>query len=832
MYKVDDKQQGTSAVYRAAFPAVRVFIYGHEVTDDIIDVRPNQAGGSVERSPGSCSLTLENRWDKYILTNADMQVVGEKKMALNFDISAEGLAEIFDSFNIDSLTSGHKRELDSAFSYQRRADPKYNFSILFLEEREKIDNNLKESDFYSSLLLKKSVIEKKMSFTSTIRPKKETNLVQYSARKIFDYPMQEGDCIFHPNDGIRVAMRDPFDPTVWYWSFTGFVDGFTEESDVNHVSTINLSCTDVSKMARYSYAKSFGYLDPSINDNLEGNLESGKTAVDTGIVIYQNIFEGFTIYEILETVFFGSESTAGVLDATALAEISRLSAEGVRDWDIYNYLIGHLDMTEQTAIKLMYGRNLPNASFYKEEDLDQTMSRYGLRLTRSDVTAFIKNKRGSGGEKERRLKTLNWAAVQHPSGITYKRKDRSHGVSAYFYGDTDIADDQVGKQIPTLYQWNEVLHHRVRLSDLDTMAFVSEEDDLLMGSAVKANTSIDQVIDIIGKNDEGRYPVGHGRIFYLAPAKLASRFGRSVVDRSFGGAPGMHTNFKDRLSFIYDLADYIEFRFYATPRGDMVFEMPFYDFSPYDFFDQRTVWEVGDETARIVKSYKTVFNKDYDGDYIEETGVTELGLVKQSPGYMEYDFAFNYDQHFTFEKYEQMGYSNSLSDNSMLTYFGAIGNTVGKMSSAQNRDLHKTQYAKVQELIPILGQRVGEAEAWGFIDTEEGVDIFTALRLNQANAEARSLGINISPKLGLMVNRPAVWKQRNYYANIVSIQHSLVWNSDMSTTVNINQPRGWTGEYDPDTLEPIYKHFGGDRPFNLSEFLVKGTVEAQRKGED
>jgi hypothetical protein len=725
-----------------------------------------------------------------------MKVIGEKKADINGKpaVRAEDLPQ-----------SGY--------------DTRYNFSILFLEEREGADDNLKESSFYDDLLVKKNVIEKKMSFTRKITPKTETNLVQYEARTIFDYPMQEGDCIFHANDGVRVVMRDPFDPTVWYWQFTGFVDGFTEDRDVHDVSTVSIACTDVSKMARYSYAQSASFLDSSISDDLEGNLETGATAVDTGIVLYQQVFEGFTVYEILETVFFGSESTLLAIDLSALAEVTNLALQS--DWEIYNYLSGHLNMSVKDVISLMYGEDLPNASFYKEEDLEQAKSKYGLKISRLKITDTVRKKLVTG-EKRDRLKALSWAEVRHPRGISYKRNNDRQGVSVYFYGDTDQADDQVGKKIPTLYQWNELLHHRVRITDLDTMSVNGVKN-------LKSTTTIEQVIDIIGKNEDGNYPVGHGRVFYLAPAKLASRFGRSVLDRSFGGAPGMHATFKDRLSFVYNLAEYIDFRFYATPRGDLVFEMPFYDFDPYDFFAQKTVWEVGDETAQIVKNYKNVFSTNYSGNYIEETGVTELELVDESTN--EYDFAFNYDQHFTFERYEQMGFSNSFNDNSVVTYFGARAHTISNIQGTDNPDLHKTQYSKIQELIPTLGQRVLDDEAWGFIDTQEGVDIYTALRLNQINAEARNLGVNISPKLGLMVNRPIIWKARNYYANIVSIQHSLVWNSDMSTTVNINQVRGWTGEYDPDTLQPVYKHFGGDRPFNLSKFLVKGVATNQRKGE-
>jgi len=91
--------------------------------------------------------------------------------------------------------------------------------------------------------------------------------------------------------------------------------------------------------------------------------------------------------------------------------------------------------------------------------------------------------------------------------------------------------------------------------------------------------------------------------------------------------------------------------------------------------------------------------------------------------------------------------------------------------------------------------------------------------LNKVNAEARSLSIEANPKFGLMVNRPIHWKKRNYYANIVSLQDSISWNSDCSTVINVNQIRGWNGQVD-EHGNMIHKHFGdSDRPFDLARFL-------------
>jgi hypothetical protein len=146
-------------------------------------------------------------------------------------------------------------------------------------------------------------------------------------------------------------------------------------------------------------------------------------------------------------------------------------------------------------------------------------------------------------------------------------------------------------------------------------------------------------------------------------------------------------------------------------------------------------------------------------------------------------------------------------------------------------DYNKFQWAIAKELIPTLGLRVGSNPVWNFIDSDESAEAYCALSLNRVNAEARNISIGTIPKLGLMVNRPLYWRKRNYYASIVSVQHSISWQSSMETVVNMNQVRGWSGEYD-NYGNPVHRHFGdGNRPFNLAE-LIKQTSLGSYTGDN
>src|SRR4030042_439392 len=69
----------TEGIYRAAFPAFRIFIFGQEVSGDVAEVRVNQSGGSQDRSPSTCSFSLVNVSDKYILDHDDMIAISNSR---------------------------------------------------------------------------------------------------------------------------------------------------------------------------------------------------------------------------------------------------------------------------------------------------------------------------------------------------------------------------------------------------------------------------------------------------------------------------------------------------------------------------------------------------------------------------------------------------------------------------------------------------------------------------------------------------------------------------------------------------------------------------------
>ena len=484
-------------------------------------------------------------------------------------------------------------------------------------------------------------------------------------------------------------------------------------------------------------------------------------------------------------------------------------------------------MNINDVARLTYGKELTPSNDATLDSVLDLARENSYSINRAAVTDAVKKHVYS--EKIENFANKKIPAISHPRGVTFKRRDDKRGVNAYFYGKLDETDEQVGQPVKTLFEWNEVIHHRVRSEDL---IFMASDDYKGLNPFLKdtfKSYSIDKVISIIGTNGasagvEGLYSVGKGYVFYLAPGTLETKFSRTVFDQSSGPA-SQHSIFKDRLTFLYDLVDLIQFCFYATPRGDIVCEMPFFDYDP-EFFFKAQAPDLFDTSNN--DSYQDLLGKN-------EYDVTDISLYDALVPYREvhedyldgstttsyYSDAFDYRQHFTVETPEQMGFSNTSTDEGVLTMFTSMTNTIRNFKSMNSLN-RRGPYHLIKELIPTLGLRIGEDQSWNFIDTIEGDSMQAALMLNRTNAEARTVAVQTVPKFGLMVNRPLFWKHRNYYGNIVSLNHSITWNSDINTTINLNQVRGWSGEVDPSSKNPIHRHFGdSNRPFNMAEFLDK-----------
>lgn len=857
---------------RVAFPSCRVFIYGHEVSNDVISVRVNNSGGSLERRPSTCTITLTNQLNRYTLRLDDILSIGEYKGILSNAWATAAMANSIqdnrsDSFIYTDKSSGSvvevRRSSDGGGSMDfnpgrslayplgntglslstetlselaqklAQASAQDRFYLLqslsttpsgaplvitqadaealtqqILQEKKKLDTkNPNSVDVVGSwdvlevpYHIKREVINKKLTYTiSTNTLEKSSELLTYPNEIVYDYHMQQGDCIFHPNDPVRVCFRDPFDPRIWYWMFTGFVDSWTEDCGVNLDSRISIECTDVSKMARYAIAEfNTGLRDPSIVTDTE--ITKNKIAT-TKPISKKEIFSDLSIPEILEIIFFGSESASLLVkDARAFSEASMI--ENLTK----DELILYFQSKYSSTLDKVYGDVSFSTSSSSLKDVATDSARKALFNKTVD---FLRAKYMTFYNQ------LNWPAVSSPRDVYFKRRSDEQGLHFFVYGDPDQADkDFNASSVVSLYSWNELIHHRVRPDDLVTMMLDTPSlsngegftDDISIVSTL-ASLSLDDVIFRVG-TDITNYPVGHGRVFYLAPAQLSTVLGNGVLNRDFANVSSTQSIFKDRLTHLYDVADSSDWRFYATPKGDLVFEMPFYDWDPDDFLQT---------------------NEGTSIDYVD--GISDFNDLDSDIAVNSFLIpSFDYSKEFRITLDDQASFSNTNTDNGVVTMYRVQSRFGDNMDAIQDTNLSNYRIAYDRALIPTLGPRIQEGQIWGFITSEEGAEIFAALQLNKLNAEARNVGIDTVPKFGLMVNRPVHWMYRNYFGNIVSLHHSYAWNNNVSTNISMNQIRAWSGDLD-ESGNLVYRHFGSsNRPFNLREFVAKSNKQDRQKG--
>ena len=807
----------TDGIYRAAFPAFRIFIFGQEVSGDVVEVRINHSGGSQDRSPGTCSFTLVNPFDKYIMDHDDMIALGNSRKTLvstldqNVQAYKDTLqylrgacgedATVLQEFLREISAQPEKyaeltQEIEDAYADLQASKKQYQD---FWEEGKVLDNIkhkvVKEKAYKLSGLLEEDLKQYFEKREGAFDPSFYTNFKNFE----YTYNFQEGDSIFHPNDPIRIAFRDPFNPRIWYWMFTGFVDSFTEDVGVNQESLLTITGTDVSKMARYSFIQlDTGLLDQSIRDLFANIPAIAGTTAETKFVAFQNLFVGFTVFEILELLFFGQDTFLGSLNETT----DRFLA-GFSTIDLHVYLMHTLGMSTYDAAAL------------------------SPKEMRSSLKQFrIEN-------KETRFSGANIPAISTPQGVSFKRRNAKFGTHAFFVGDEiDALDAAIGGKDShishgNLKKLNDFLHHRVTVYDPFNMAAPVEsmEGAPIVGALKKP----EEIITEIGMNPD-KYPVGGGRVVYVSPSTLGTKLEKGVLDETVVNAVAMHSEFKDRLSFLYDVAERMEFCCYATPKGDMVFEMPFYDFEPWLFDKEDAHISNAEIQGKVEIDQKKLSSWEETCHYTDEElrhmlGIrTQLELEREGFNLEEEDDEkFSYMDHFTINKHETMGYSNSMNDQGMLTAYRAMPNFFRNYQSGEDRNSKVYEYVSAPGLAPILGLRLGDGTPWGFTQGKEEARLYANLELRRANAEARNIGFQTLPAFGLMVNRPIYWRQRNYLANIVSSQHSIVWNSSCDSTVNVNHVKGWTGSFDADKMEQ-FTYFGGEMPFNMARlvFAKKG----------
>lgn len=526
------------------------------------------------------------------------------------------------------------------------------------------------------------------------------------------YQIYSGSTVFHTSDPIRIFLQDPYDPYVWYYGFTGYITNDSDVIDVNNNKEVQFTCEDVTRAFKYA----------RIGVNPQLNNPDILTLINDQI-IYSGTKEPFNKLSIVENMFFqvfGGEPT-GISNA---------------DLGISSRPGGSLD-----------GQNTEFFSGVGNFDIEN-----------SRVFIF-----GTPPEKS-----------------PERAKDFMKNISAY------VKSNDV-----TLPEYQRFVHHKVEYGDLNLSRINESSEDLTRRSEFASDillrardeeafvtstiqtSLIWETITFIGENID-LYPMD-GRLIMIFPASLSPTSNTDVMTQALGDYSVTNSNFVSRFSIMKQMAERIDFSFYASPRGDLLFEMPFYDFHPDDF---NVDTEIPSGANRNIYTEK------------REIG----GNVLLWPKYKELP---SYAHAFTIGKNNRIDYSRTFSDASIRTmlvtgYWVAKNNPdIGNVSEI----IGDNTVAVSESLFVGFGSRSETINSHAYIASPEAAQLFAEIQLNKINSSANSLSVSVDAKFDLFLNRPIRVIDREILGTLRSYTHDInIGSRTLSTSsISLNNTRVWAG---------------------------------------
>lgn len=792
------------SVIKNLYPGYRVFIAGIEVTSLVSAVQRNWP----TNSPQQVTLTLENLDEVFTMNREDMLTVGAIK-----DGTFRIYIENWSAFTNALLTENQLQAI-RGFS----GVPDNQFALLpsdFLRYASKINKQgitgFRQPPVISPMTVaiasaKNTLVQKKLDAVY-LQP-----TIGIDGRPLFEelfykYPFYQGKSIFHFGDPVRVAMRDPHRPSRWHWFHAGTVTDIIVNRTEDHHRSLTITSEGVLKDLRNARVaqmtgsfRSPGVVQgPPASPGLPtGNYEifplkdqapagtksspftDEQLSVLTSAVPFSNFLQGLTINQIVELLVFGVQS---VLDGYS-QEIRRTTSG--------------LDSGLLAVVAERIGIPLDKQSG---------------KLTDQAIKA-----------RENQLRGLNLSGLGK-----FKKWRKNQGVQIRILGGpVDDGDREIGEPLTNgLATWQGIIEHEVRPEDLLTMVAPGPDQtgpvedtagrpygpevaaivertvgplrDLFLGlfgpppaevlpdPPVVPRVSVDDVITRIG-GDPDTYPIRQ-RVMMLLPANLGSALGRRVVDLDLSGCPATTAEYFDRLSLLQQVLTRVEFVIMDSPRGDILVEMPLYDFEPRHF--------TLTGAASLVEE-----------DRVSNTYLNALGFLRNAPEALIRIFRdprHSYDGDFTIFSEDSGAFNLGATEQDVKTVWVSVPRYTNGIARDGSQSGNRQVVTVLPNLIPLFGFRVEQGDPPGNITTEEAARVFNHIQLNKANADTVSARMTgMLPNHRLWPNRPVLIDEESVQGVVKSLSDNVAWQSDCSTTVNMSYLKLWDGRfaYETEFLPP------------------------------
>tara|TARA_R110002110_G_scaffold16569_38_gene71745 strand:- start:364 stop:2793 length:2430 start_codon:yes stop_codon:yes gene_type:complete len=778
---------------RNAYPAWRIFIFGMEVTEDVTDCTININDGE---SPNTCEITLASKSyekngdyindDRYIVTPTDIH-------ALYSDLSETEGIDFVNTQTEQYMAAGQFDDLAptqriiSTVGVEAGSPPDHLRAVYLNRIKEQRMDPLKTQVLQHKVGVRSPLVQPDITPSSSKDGYNVTNkgdLEPWLKGEADRYPFQVGDCIFHSGDPIRIFWREPlYDQSIysvgdtgdiWNHMFCGLVSDWTDSIDVNNVRQVRVRAEDPTRILRYGRTS----FNPGIFDITQVKQNPDLALFST----FRQGLANLTVPEFLAFVIFGPDAT-NLLDVLKSAGVSGGGSVGT------------------------------------DARKNFTISRYGAYADKPTSKSITQG--ACGFFDWNRSVIFSLGGEEAETSVLKALNEDVKGISGRTVGIPKSMQAKV-VQIKDLQLYQSLIDNQVRGADIVELALDNKASDAALSYVKDAqgNIVIDKVIEYIGKHPE-EYPVDTGRLIMLAPATMGPGVETGFLARDISSGPERLTQWVSRLGMIHDLAEKIDFSFYATPRGDLVFEMPLYDTDPQDFgTDAQTASDLAQGVDK--KQQSIVIPSVVARENMASPGSNTSSSDAPAPNTAEIVPPETYGPYapvYTVTKKDLISYEVAFSDEGIRTQAFCRPQVITGFGKTVEGKFMLPQVANLFALIAQFGVRTEEVSAQSFIGSKDSALLYAQLKLRQANANARTLTAEILPRLGLGPNRPLLMPERFSVGTVRSLTHRLTWgeSGSMTTDVEVNFIRSWSGQKD-DEGRPLYEPIGGfaSDPINLA----------------
>lgn len=789
----------------------RVFVFGLEVTDDLLSVSFSCHDG---RAPSTANFTLNNEWDKYTVSVTDMAAIFEgvdtdllrPQPPVLFPTGEQLLA----SDKVYTVQPGDTTgEIASRFGLEVKELLAYNPYISERPDRIRVGERfiIPERVKFDGEALRQAYREEQRGRLDKLIGQLKTQIQDLPEPKRTIIQQKVG--VYVDVEASQVRVRE--DGTV-----------VSDDRVVTNTRALNADDFQLAQAADVVNAFNAAGLAPTyplvagnpvfhtsdpvrvfMNDPVRpndwyfafsGKLSSWSQSVD---INEQNQLS-CTVEDIRRDMKYARITTnPGVIDQTAgtvekdivFRDFKKIPLSGAPlEQKIYNLMFG-FDLTEADQ-----GAGDPESAF--ETTVRRSVNGVQVTRVRSDAIGAMTYEKsatfllGEAGRED----PIPDAAESRRVNLDTAANGRIALQSYLAYTDT-----------------------RVKASDLDDLDTATSQ--IAKNALQKVNrTRIDDIVTFIGEHPE-RYPVDGGRLFILMPASLGTSETR-IFKLGFQDV-ATKTDFVNRLGLILDVTDLLDFSFWVDGRGDVRLELPLRDFDPYDLGTEPID---GNEVVRAMAP----------------SGNHSRAFIQTLESIDDSAFPAFADRH-RVKKGEETEHTRSFVDERVRTLFRTSWSFTNLEAEGDAAEKLNAIIVKLPALIAAFGPRAEEASPEFYFgpqtDVAQAAAVFHGLtELNKLNAEANEVAFSMHPaRPGMFPNRPVEVESHGYVGTIRNVEYT--WKPGTSTSdmsLSLNSVRNWSGGFRiiPGAGRNIryYPGIAGDvgQPLDYAERLGL-TAEAERQ---